>query len=172
MEIRPCRCPRLTAAISRTCTARASICLQRRWRSNFAPMRIPMTVSGGSARLGGRQEQCRVDEFAVERDAEVQMRTGDTAGGANLADDRAAVHRLTDLHADDRQVAVHRDQALAVIDQYRIAIKKIVAGIDDLAVCRGVDRCPGRSGNVHAGMRRARLVVEHATPAEGAGAYA
>ena len=41
-----------------------------------------------------RQEQCRVDEDAVERDAEVQVRAGHAAGGADLADDRARVHRL------------------------------------------------------------------------------
>ena len=47
----------------------------------------------GEAR-GRRQEQCRVDKDAVERDAEVQMRAGHAAGGADLADDRAGAHRL------------------------------------------------------------------------------
>ena len=69
-------------------------------------------------------------------------------------------------------MAVHRDQALAVIDQHGVAIEEVIAGIDDLAICRGVDRRPHRCGNVHPGVRSPRLVVEDATPAKGAGTHA
>ena len=42
----------------------------------------------GREARGRRQEQCRVDKNAVERDAEVQMRPGHAPGGPDLADDR------------------------------------------------------------------------------------
>ncbi len=106
-------------------------------------------------RVRGRQEQCRVDELAVERDAEVQMRTGHAPGGPDLADDRAAPNRIADADADGRQMAVHGDQPLAVVDEHRVAVEEVAAGVDHRAIRRGVDRCAGGGRDVHARVRRA-----------------
>ena len=86
----------------------------------------------------------------VERYPEMQMRSGDTPGCADLADDLSGMHNLAGVNADRRQMAVQRDQAFAVIDKYRIAAEKIIAGIDDATVRRGVHRHTLRTRDIHA----------------------
>src|SRR5258706_4373441 len=119
-----------------------------------------------------RQEPRRVDEAAIQRHPEVQVRSGYAAGGADLADDVAALDHGANLHADQRQVAVHRDQPLAVLDQHRVAVEKIQTGIDHLAIGGGGDWCAGCRRDIHAAVRVARLVVEETTQAKGTGARA
>ena len=52
--------------------------------------------------MRGGQKQCRVDELAVERYAEMQMRTGHATGGPDLANDRPAPNRITNAEVDGR----------------------------------------------------------------------
>jgi len=99
------------------------------------------------------------------------MRTGDPPGCPDLADQRAAADLLAGMHEDCRQVAVHGDQPLAVIDQHGVAVEEITAGVDHPAAGGGVHCGAGRGGDVHAGMRIARLVVEDAARAERTGAH-
>ena len=74
------------------------------------------------------------------------------------------------MHRDRGQVAVHGDQTLAVVDQHRVAVEEIIAGIDDPPGGGGVHRRAAAGRDVHAGVRVARLVVEYAPRAEGTGA--
>src|ERR1700733_11730371 len=92
----------------------------------------------------------------------MQVWTGAPAGHADLADGLSALYSSADLYTDRAQVAVHREQPLAVIDDDGIAIEEIVAGIHDRAIPSCEYRCARGRGDVHAGMRIARLPVEHA----------
>ena len=62
---------------------------------------------------------------------------------------------LTHDDADLREMAVHRHQPLAVVDDHVVAVEEIAAGIDHLAGERRLDRRTGRRGDVHAAVRPA-----------------
>ena len=49
-------------------------------------------------------------------------------------------HQVARPHADRRQVAVHRDQAFAMIDQHGIAVEEVISGVDHAAGGGGVHR--------------------------------
>jgi len=83
----------------------------------------------------------------------VQVRTGHSTSSANLADGLPGFHLVPSLHGECRQVAVDRDESLAVIDDHIVAVEEVIADIDDHAVRRRPDRCAGGGGNVHARMR-------------------
>jgi len=100
------------------------------------------------------------------------MRPGDPAAGADLADQLASADLLPCMHEHSRQVAVHCDQALAVIDQHGIAIEEITAGVDHAAAGGRVHRRSEGRGNVHAGVRVTRFAVEDAARAKRAGTHA
>src|SRR5579875_3910912 len=113
-----------------------------------------------------REEQRGIDEGRVEGDAPVQVRAGDAAGLADLADDLSGPDALARLHVDRAQVAIHRDEPFAVVDEDRIAAEEEVAGVDHAATGRRADGGADRSGDVHAAVRRARLAVEGTARAE------
>ena len=75
---------------------------------------------------------------------------------------RAGVHLLARLHPDRRQVAVHRDQTLAVVEQHGVAVEEVVAGVDhrpSAAACTGVPvrrRCPCRCADCAAAPLKTR----------------
>jgi len=100
------------------------------------------------------------------------MRPGDAAAGPDFADQRAGGDLLPGMHENGRQVAVHRDQSLAMIDQDRIAIEEITAGVDYAAAGSRVHCGSERRGNVHAGVRVTRFAVEDAARAKRAGTHA
>src|SRR5215475_7527888 len=57
------------------------------------------------ARRGhGRQEQGRIDEDRIQRDAEVQVRTRDAARGPDLAEQRSGLQVLPGTHVDLAEV--------------------------------------------------------------------
>ena len=70
----------------------------------------------------------------------MQMRSGDSARCANSAQDVSRCYRLAFFDAYFAHVAVHRDKALSVIDEYRIAVEEIVARRSD---CTGAGRDDG-----------------------------
>lgn len=70
----------------------------------------------------------------------MQMRSGDSARCANSAQDVSRCYRLPFFDFDFAHVAVHRDKALSVIDEYRIAVEEIVARRGD---CTGAGRDDG-----------------------------
>ena len=55
------------------------------------------------------------------------------AGHADRADASPRRDALPGLHVDRAQMAVHADQAAAMVDEYRIAVEKVIAGVDDRA---------------------------------------
>src|SRR5689334_21140150 len=100
------------------------------------------------------------------------MRAGDAAGGTDGADDFAGGEVGAEFGFDGVEVAVHGDQAVAVVDVDRVAVEKELADFDDGAGGGRVDGRAFGSGDVHAGVGVARLAVEHATRAVGVGAHA
>jgi hypothetical protein len=97
----------------------------------------------------------------------VQVRAGDPAGCSDFADDVAGLQVLAELHADLRQVAIHRRQSLAVVDDHVVAVEVVLAHVDDLARDRRLDRRARGRRDVHATVRPARFAVENPSQAEG-----
>src|SRR5690606_16352285 len=116
--------------------------------------------------LGGGEEQGGVYGGAVQVGAEVQVGTGDAAGRPDRADARTGPHRAAFRHLDGGEVAIHRHEPLPVIDDDGVAVEVEIPGDRDLPVGGGGDRRARRRGDVHALVRRARLVVEPAAEAE------
>ena len=53
----------------------------------------------------------------------MQMRTGDPAGRAHLADHFAGRHQVAFVHVDDREVREHREQSEAVVNHHGVSGK-------------------------------------------------
>jgi hypothetical protein len=96
----------------------------------------------------------------------MQVRTGHSPRRADVAQNFAALQVLTHVDADLRKVAVHRQQASAVIHDDIVAVEEVVAHIDHAAGEWRLDGRARRCGDVHAGVRIARLAVEHAAQSE------
>ena len=117
-----------------------------------------------SARVAGAvEQQVRIHHCAVHADAPVQVGSGHPAAAADRTDDLATRDRIAGGDVDSVHVAIHRYQSLTVVDEYRVAIKKEVAGFDDTAGRGGVYRGAGRGRDVDPAVRPARLFV--ASPA-------
>jgi hypothetical protein len=82
----------------------------------------------------------------------------------------AGAQGVAHLHVDAAQVAIHGEQALAVVQPHGAAVEEIVARVNHLARQRRHDGRAGGGGNVHAAVRIARLAVEHPPQPERAGA--
>src|SRR5690349_4622751 len=76
----------------------------------------------------GAQEFLRIDRFAVHARFVMQVRAGRAAGRADLADDLADTHRLSDSHVDLRQMAITGREPVAVVDLDHIAVAAVAAG--------------------------------------------
>ncbi len=83
----------------------------------------------------------------------MQVRPGDTAGGADGADDLAEVNRLPLHDGDLAQMAIHRHETLSVIENHGVAVEKIVAGRRDDAAAWRPNRRSFGSSDVHALVR-------------------
>ena len=92
----------------------------------------------------------------------MQVRPGDAAGGADLADLLPGTHHGTSLYADGAHVAVHGDQSAAVIEDHGVAVEEEVARVNHPAGAGSMDRCARVGGDVHAAVGVARFVVEYA----------
>lgn len=77
----------------------------------------------------------RIDPGVVQADIPVQVRTRGAAGGADFAERAATRQLIADFYPDQREVAEHADQALAVIDKHGFTIEEVIARQDDLARC-------------------------------------
>src|SRR5690606_36408660 len=104
-----------------------------------------------------------------QADVPVQMRPGGTPGGAHFADHLATTDLLALLHIELGQMAVHGDQALPMIYEYRLAIEEIVGHDGHDAIGGRLDRCAGRHGEVQARMRVAFFAVEEAPQTKATG---
>ena len=88
------------------------------------------------------------------------MWAGDAPGAPNFTDLVAAQHCLAGMHIYFIQMIVHADQALAVIDEDRVAVEKVVTGCQYGSIGRcQYGRALGR-GDVQAAVGLARLIVE------------
>src|SRR5690625_5468664 len=89
-------------------------------------MRIALKTS--SLRL--LQKQLRIHHSAVQCHAPVQMRTGDAAGSADGAEHVAGFDLLAGLHRDFVHVAVHGNEAAAVVEENGVAVEIKISAID------------------------------------------
>ena len=87
---------------------------------------------------------------------QVQVRSGHASGRAHQSEDRTCRHRVARFHVDAAQVAVHRHDAVTVVDEYRVAVEEEVAGLDHASGRGAQDRRAGGGGDVHAAVRIAR----------------
>src|ERR1700722_18592446 len=95
------------------------------------------------------QEQGGIHEHGVERNTKVQVRSGDAAGSADLAEHRACLQHFPGVHLDLAQVAVHGEEAAAVIENDRVAVEEVVAGIEHAAIGRRMNGRAALGGNIH-----------------------
>ncbi len=99
------------------------------------------------------QKNSGIDGGAVEVGAEMQVWPGYSSRRANGSEGLAERHLLSCFDGDFAQVAVHGHKALAMIEQYCVAIEEVVSGRCDNA---GPRRGDGRScvgSDIHARMR-------------------
>ena len=94
------------------------------------------------------------------------MWTSYATRGANSTEGLTRCHRLTFFNCDLTHVAVHGHIALAMVDDDRVAIKKVIACRGHYALPRCFDRGATGSGDVHSLVGRTRLVVEETPQAE------
>src|SRR5262249_49504184 len=106
----------------------------------------------------GAEEFLGVDSLAIDTGLVVQVRAGRAAGRADLADDLADLHVLTDLDQDRREVAVARREAVAVIDLDHATVATRPSGRRHRAVRGDAHRIAGRRAEIEAGV--------HGGPAE------
>jgi len=99
----------------------------------------------------------------------MQVGARNPARGTHQAQDFAAfdLYALSDL--DFAEMAIHRDQALAVIEKYRVAVEVKLAGDSDCAWSGCCDRRARAGGNVQPAMWTSWLIVEDAPVPERAG---
>jgi len=99
----------------------------------------------------------------------VQVRTGNPASRANLADCLPLFNLLAEADIDLAKVGEQRDQALSMVDINQVTAEKEIARFDDPA-CTGCKHgCTLVSGDIHAAMRSSFLPIENPAPAKTAG---
>ena len=92
----------------------------------------------------------------------MQMRSGDATGRADSADPRAGRDPIPECNFDCTEMRVQRQKTLAVVEDYGVSGKKIIADVDHCCFARSDDRRSIRGGNVHAVVGIARLAIEEA----------
>src|SRR5689334_20433784 len=102
----------------------------------------------------------------------MQMRAGHATGGADFADDVTGFDMISRLHVDGAQVAVHRNETLAVIEKKGVAIEEEFPRVDYATIRRCFHRRADRRGDVHASMRIAGFIIEKTAQSERARAPA
>ena len=102
----------------------------------------------------------------------MQVRSRDAARRADESKHFARVDLVAALHVDAAQVAVHRHDPRAVVDEHRVAVEEEIALVEDAARGRCPDRRAGGRRDVHARVRIARLAVEEPPESETARALA
>jgi len=114
-----------------------------------------------SLAVSGIEKQRRVDHHAIEADRPVQVRASHATGRPDSAQYVTRGQLVSRLDIDGAEMAIHGQQAAAMVEPDRLAIEEVVAAVDHAAGCRGeYGRAHGCS-DVHAGVRVARLAVEH-----------
>ena len=107
---------------------------------------VDQMLSGGEGAEGSVQRRNNSGSTQARLRLKPQCRWGPVArpGHADGADAGARGDALAGFHVDRAQMAVHADQAAAVIDEHGIAVEKIIARVDHGA-------CDGASTGVPTG---------------------
>ena len=93
----------------------------------------------------------------------MQVRASHAASRTDGAQEISRTYGLTFIDANLAQVTVHRDVALSMVDDHGVAIKIVIARRGNNAVTWCEDRRSRARRNVHALVRRTRLVVKETT---------
>ena len=94
------------------------------------------------------------------------MRPRHAARGADSTQGLASPHHLTFFNRNLTHVAVHGHITLTMIDDDRVAVKKIIARCGHDTVPRRFDRGATGSGDIHSLVGRSWLIVEETPQAE------
>ena len=99
-----------------------------------------------------RNKQRRINHCAIQDHTPVQMRPGGAAGHAGEAELLAFADGITIFHIELIEVAVHGDQAVAVVDKDGFAVEEVIIHREYGAGCAGHDGGAACNGNIQAGM--------------------
>src|SRR5690606_5156604 len=151
----------MTAMCQLSCSSRTS------WRA---------TNSIGRQQLSPRLRQAFDGDAGIELlgvaklQTPAEVRAGGAATGADGADHLPLLQRIAGAHVDAAHVQVHRDEALAVIDEHKAALVMHVgfSKRNDAGGWRA-DRRAGGNGDVVAEVRRRWRTVQDALIAPAAG---
>src|SRR5260221_13695353 len=102
----------------------------------------------------------------IDGETPVEMRDGDAAGGADFADFRRSLHRITRVNINFGKMRVERVDAIAVINHHGVPGIIEIFGEYDFARLRGVNRSAGGHGKIYSSMWRAGFTIQHAAAAE------
>ena len=89
------------------------------------------------------------------------MGASDSSGLPDFTDDRIRRDLLPEGHVNVRQMAVHTDQPLAMIDHDRLAVKKVVTHGCNSPGSDTFNGCSLWSRNIKPAVGAPRLPVEH-----------
>src|SRR3972149_9359196 len=89
---------------------------------------------------------------AVPAQAEVEVRSGDAAGGTHATDLLSTSNVLASMDSDLGEMKRHRDQAVAVVDEDCATGEEVLFGEDDATVGGGEDRSAGSGGEGGSGV--------------------
>src|ERR1700712_205049 len=110
------------------------------------------------SRLEEREIVLGIDLRAVDDHFKMQVWSGRTAGGTDLADLLAWHHEIAGLHEYLRRMSVARHHAGAVLDIDCIAIAAVRSRLDHAAAGTRIDGRSGRRDEIHAWMKTQMLV--------------
>ena len=99
-----------------------------------------------------RNEQFGIDHGTVEYDAPVQMRAGGAPGLSGKPDALPFFNCVAGFHVDPVEVAVHGDQAVAMIDKDGLAVEKIIIDSQYPALRARLDQCAAIYRYIDTGM--------------------
>src|SRR6478736_2055879 len=133
-----------------------------------AGLRIGAEVCSGffENMRGGLQEGARIDRAVVDAHFEMEVRAGRAAGAADLADDIARGHGLSDAGAPSGHVGVAGQHAIAMADFDDLSVTSLGSHESNRALGRGVDRRTDRAAKVEPGVHRRAAVERIAAIAE------
>ena len=105
------------------------------------------------ARLLLREQLKRVEEAAVREDFVVEVCAGGAPGRTHAPDDVSALHAVTRLHGEARQMAVLRLQTEAVIEDDKIPVGALAADVAHEAGRGGVNRFAAFAHDIEARVK-------------------
>ena len=100
-----------------------------------------------------RQIRPRIRPLPIDARLEMEVRPGGAPGAAGEGDDVSRLHRLSHFCQQLGAVAVQRNESVAVVDAYVVAVASgIVLGDRHRSRQRGADGRAGGNGQIHAAV--------------------